>query len=38
VGRPDEESAGNGGVDVARLTEDSEVPLRSHGSLSMNRR
>ena len=58
MGHPDEEPAGNGGVDhagrtprlagcdlvsgdavdvVARLKEESEVPLRSHGSLSMNR-
>jgi dihydrofolate reductase len=58
MGHPDEEHAGNGGVDhtgraprlagrtvvrgdavdvVARLKEESEVPLRSHGSLSMNR-
>jgi dihydrofolate reductase len=58
MGHPDEEPAGNGGVDdagrpprlagrdrvsgdavdvVARLKEESEVPLRSHGSLSLNR-
>ena len=58
MGHPDEEPAGDGGLDhagrtprlagrdrrarrrrrvVARLKEESEVPLRSHGSLSMNR-
>ena len=58
MGHPDEEPAGNGGVDhagriprlagrdrrerdaadvVARLREESGMPLRSHGSLSMNR-
>jgi len=58
MGHPDEEPAGNGGIDhtgrtprlagrdrrerrrvdiVARLKEESEVPLRSHGSLSLNR-
>src|SRR5919202_5076015 len=58
MGHPDEEHAGNRGVDhtgrtldwpdatvvsgdavdvVARLKEESEVPLRSHGSLSMSR-
>ena len=58
MGHPDEEPAGDGGVDdagrtprlagrdlvsgdavdvVARLKEESAVPLRSHGSLSLNR-
>src|SRR6184192_2855340 len=58
MGYPDEEPAGNGGINhagriprlagrdrrerrrvdvVARLKEESQVPLRSHGSLSMNR-
>ena len=58
MGHPDEQPAGNGGVDhleepldwqdatvasgdavdvVARLKEESDVPLRSHGSLAMNR-
>jgi dihydrofolate reductase len=35
---PDADLVSGDGVDVvARLKEDSEVPLRSHGSLSMNR-
>jgi dihydrofolate reductase len=38
VGQPDEEPAGHGdAVDViGRLKQESEVPLRSHGSLSLN--
>ena len=39
VGRPSDANVASGdAVDVVtRLTEESEVPLRSHGSLSMNR-
>jgi dihydrofolate reductase len=38
LNRPDATLAGGDAVDaVARLKDESEVPLRSHGSLSMNR-